>query len=836
MSGSEAARAARRQFGNVTLLQEDRRALRTFRGLEAWWQDLRYALRALARDPAFAAASIVTLGLGIGAATAIFSVIHNVMLAPFPYQGSDRMVFLQTYDPQQGPDSGRAGHAPSEVLAFSEAGEVFEGTTAALGEAMLYRHRTGTEALEGAHVTPGTFEFFGLPALHGRALQAADHQPGAPPVFVLRYKTWVERFGGDPGVLDQTFVLNGTPRTLVGIMPPRFGWYGADVFVPASLPGRGPNEFWFLVGRLRPGVSVEQARARLTVVAAQLAKAFPDLYPPRFDLRVVTLVDVVVGPIKPTLYTVLAAVGLLLVIACGNVANLLLVRATTREKELGLRAALGAGRARIARLLFVESLVLAAAAAALGILLAWGGLKALVALLPANVVPSEAVIELNAPVLTLALAVAVLTAIACGLAPALQWSRREPTNPLRDSGKGTDGGFQGRRLRDGLVVVGVALSLTLSIGAGLLMRSFAAQRDVRLGMQPDQIFTAVLRLPDEQYATAGQVTAFVRQVLARIEALPGVAYASASTAGALAGGAESGLEIAGRAPAGPAQTLYRQVTEDYVPALRLEVRDGRAFADADVTDARRVALVNEAFVRTHLGGDRPVGQRVRLAALEADAAARDAWFEVVGVVGDVRNRGLLAPVEPEVLIPATISRSLVQVLNVRTRHDPATLANDVRRAVSATDAAVPIIEPGRLQDIADRGLYAGPRFGFLVMTVFACIGLVLMSVGVYSVIAYSTARRTHEIGIRMALGARRADVLATIVGSGLRLVGVGVAMGLGVSLLLARALDAQLVDVTAHDPATFAGAAALLAAVAAAASWIPARRAARVDPLVALRR
>ena len=836
MSREEAALAARRQFGNTTLLHEDRRALQTLPSIEAWWCDLRYALRALRRNPGFAVVSIATLGLGIGAATAIFSVIYNVMWAPFPYRNADRMVFARTYDTQRGPSIGRQGYSAAEVREFVETNHVFDATTAARGELVLYRHRTGTEALGGAHVTPGTFEFFGLPPLHGRVLQPSDYEPGAPPVFVMRHKTWMERFGGDLSILNQTLVLNGTPRTLVGIMPPRFGWYGADVLIPEKKTTGEVIDFRFLLGRLKPGVSIEQAAADLTVIAHRLATVHPEHYPQQFSVHVGRLGDTVFERFSATLYTVLAAVGLLLLIACSNVANLLLARATVREKEFALRAVLGARRARIVRLLVVESLVLAMSGAALGIFLAWGGLKALVAALPPRVIPSESVIELNAPVLTVTLAIAVLTALLCGLAPALQSFRRDLSDPLRDSGKGTSGGFRGRRLRDAVVVMEVALSLTLLTGAGLLMRSFVALRDVRLGLQADHIFTAAVQLPAEHYATAEQVTAFLQPLLARIKALPGVVHAAASTAGALDGGAESKIEIAGKAQDRAWRTSFRRLTEEYFPALRIELKEGRPLTEADVKDARKVAVVNETFVRMYFPNEHPIGQRLRLANLETAAdPVRDAWFEIVGVVGDVRNRGLRAPIDSEVWIPSTIAGSRLHILVVRTAQDPLTLTNAVRREVAATDAGVPLVSPGRLEDFADQGMYAGPRFGFLLLTVFGCVGLILVTVGVYSVLAYSTTQKTHEIGIRMALGAEGADVLGMVVTSGLRVVVVGVVVGVAVSLLFGRMIGPQLVGVTSYDPPTLGAAALLLTVTAAIASWIPARRAASVDPMVALR-
>src|SRR5215472_4508804 len=534
MTREEAAAAARRQFGNVSLLEEDRRELETFLSLEELWRDLRYAFRALWKNKGFAAVSIVTLGLGIGAATAIFSVIDNVLLAPFPYKDAKRVVFPRILNVEQSQEDGRQGYTPTEFLEFAETNHVFDGITAAAEDLVLYRRGEGTEQLYGAHVTPGTFEFFGMPALHGRVLQPSDYEPGAPPVFVLRYKTWVERFNGDASLLNKRFVLNGTARALIGIMPPRFGWYDADVWIPEkpARDGKGfaeSPEIWFLLGRLKPGVPSKQAEADLTVIANNLAKIHPQDYPAHFTVQIRKLGDSVVGRFHATLYTVLAAVGLLLLIACSNVANLMLARATTREKEFALRAVLGAGRLRLLRLLMAESLVLAICGAMLGIFLAWGGLKLLIAAMPQNLIPTESVIELNAPVLAFTLCVAVLTALIFGLAPASQSSRRDLNDPLRESGKGVTGGFQGRWLRDAVVVTEVALSLTLLISAGLLMRSFVALRETNLGMRADHVFQAVLPLPEDRYKTTEQITKFVRPLLARIQTLPGVVDAAVSS-------------------------------------------------------------------------------------------------------------------------------------------------------------------------------------------------------------------------------------------------------------------------------------------------------------------
>lgn len=837
MSREEAAAAARRQFGNVTILREDRRELQTLPSIEAWWHDLRYALRVLWKDRGFAVVSIVTLGLGIGAATAIFSVVYNILLAPFPYQGAERVVFPRIYNAQQGEGAGRQGYRPAEVLEFAENNHVFDGIAAAMGEAVRYNRGDGTEVLVAARVTPGSFEFFGMPALHGRVMLPGDYEPTAPPVFVMRHEAWMKRFNGDPSLLGKTFVLNGTARTLVGIMPPRFGWYAADLYIPYKLT-RDANTppFWFMLGRLKPDVSIEQAQAELTVIAQRLAKIYPEDYPKNFTVQVRRQVDSSVGRFRPTLYTVLAAVGLLLLIACSNVATLMLARATMREKEFALRVVLGAGRARLVRLVMVESLVLAAAAATLGIFLAWGGLRSLVAAMPMGVIPAWSVIELNAPVLTFTLGVAVLTALLFGLVPALQSSRRDLNGPLRDSGKGVSGGFRGRRLRDAVVVVEVALSLTLLIGAGLLMRSFAALRGADVGVRTDHVFQAGLNLPADRQKTADLAPRFFQPLLARVKALPGVTDAAVSSAYPPYSGGISKMEIAGRTQGEERLTLFQHVSEDYFRVLRIAFKTGRPFSAAEIDAARNVAVVNETFVRKYLPGEDPIGRRVRLAGLEAPAnPGHNAWFEIIGVVADVVNsRGLQVPIEPEVWMPYTLVGS-AQVLMVRTSQEPGSIVNAVRREVWATDSSAALMGHGPLEDLLNERLYSAPRFSFLLMTIFGTIGLILVAVGVYGVLAYSTTQKTHEIGVRMALGAKSSDALGLVVKAGLRLVAAGIVIGIPVSLALGQVIGTQLVGVTVYDPLTFVATTLLLTMTAAIACWIPARRAARVDPMIALR-
>ena len=807
-------------------------------------QDIRYALRNLRKAPGFAAVAVITLALGIGASTAIFSVIENVLMEPFPYPDAQRFYSVQIHDAERSEPGGRGGFSGPEFLDYVEQNHVFDRVIANDNTDVLYRAGEGTQRFDGNHVTPGTFEFLGMPAQLGRVMQPADYEPGAPPVFVLRYKTWVKSFGADPGIVNKTFVLNGVSRTLIGIMPPRFGWGDADLWIPKKperaaatkvVAGAFP-QFWFLLGHLKPGVSMKEAEADFTVVANRLSKVYPKDYPKRFTVQLESLTNLVVGRFKMTLYIVLAAVGLLLLIGCGNVANLLLARATTREKEFAIRSALGANRWRLIQQLLVESLILATGGAAVGTLLAWGGLKSLVALMPQNIIPAEAVIRMNMPVLAFTLGVAVLTALVFGLVPALKAARKDLNEPLRDSGKGISGGFRHGRLRDAVVVLEVGLSLTLLVAAGLLMRSFVALRDVKLGLQPDHVFVARLPLPVERYKTADQVTGFYRPLLQRLKALPGVVEATETSTLPPYGGIPSDIEVPGKTHAEKWKAMFQLVSEGYFPVLKIQFVDGRGFTEAEVNGARKLAVVNQTFVKKYLGNENPIGRQVRIAQLaDFDDAVKEPVFEIIGLVADAKNRGLQEPVEPEIWVPYTVTGSAFRGILVRTAREPLTMMNAVEHEIWATDANVAVTLTGTLEGYISQFSFAGPRFGFLLMTIFGAIGLVLVTIGVYSVLAYTTVRRTQEIGIRMALGAKGSDVLGLVIRMGLRLVGIGVGLGLIASLALGKVIATQLWGVSAYDPWTLTCVPTLLAITGLLACWIPAQRAANVDPLVALR-
>src|SRR2546421_2156976 len=610
--------------------------------METLGQDVRYALRNLRKTPGFAVIAVLTLALGIGASTAIFSVIDNILMEPFPYPDAQRYFSIQIHDTERSEPGGRGGYTGPELLDYMEQNHVFDRAIANDQTDVLYRSGEGTARFDGNYVTPGTFEFLGMPALLGRVMQPAEYEPGAPPVFVLRYKTWVKSFGADPGIVNKTFVLDGVSRTLIGIMPPRFGWGNADMWIPAK-PSRAATgkviagafqQHWWMLGHLKPGVKVKEAEADFTVIAKRLATVYPAEYPKHFTVQMESLTNLVVGRFRTTLFIVLAAVGLLLLIGCGNVANLLLARATTREKELAIRSALGASRRRLVRQLLVESLILATGGAAVGTLLAWGGLKFLVALMPQEIIPAEAVIQLNTPVLAFTLGVAVLTALVFGLVPALKAARKDLNEPLRDSGKGISGGFRYGRLRDAVVVLEVGLSLTLLVGAGLLMRSFVALRDVKLGLQPDHIFVARLPLPVERYKTADQVTGFYRPLLQRLKALPGVVEATETSTLPPYGGIPSDIEVPGKTHAEKWNAMFQLVSEGYFPVLKIQFVDGRGFTEAEVNGARKVAVVNQTFGKKYLGKGNPIGRDVRKAQLaEVDDGGEKPGFEIMGLWG-----------------------------------------------------------------------------------------------------------------------------------------------------------------------------------------------------------
>ncbi|MGA3025587.1 MAG: ABC transporter permease [Bryobacteraceae bacterium] len=806
------------------------------------WRDVRFAVRSLGRDRRFSALAVLALALGIGATTAIFSVIDNVLLDPFPYADSRRLVQFLIHDTSRSESGGRGELLIPELLDYQAQNHVFDRMVACSDRDVLYTSGVGTERFHGAETGPGTFEFLGMPALLGRTFGPDDYKPGAPPVFALRYKVWVARFNADPKILNRVFVLNGTPRTLVGIMPQRFGWSDADLWVPTPLtrtaapaPGRFQNYYWIL-GHLKPGVTMAEAQANLNVVAHNLAKVYPKEYPKQFSVIVQTLADTVVGQFRVMLFIVMGAVGMLLLIACTNVANLLLAQATAREKEIAIRSALGAGRWRLVRQLLMESLLLGLTGAALGCLLAWAGLRGLVSIIPPGAIPAEADIRMNLAVLLFALAAAVVTSLIFGTIPALYATKRDLNDILRDTGKGVSGGFRHAGLRNALIVGEVALSLVLLTGAGLLMRSFFALQQVSLGFNPSHILVARLPLPEDRYKTAAQITGFFRPLLERLKAMPGVVDVAETSTLPPYGGIPSKLLIPGKTAAEDWRTLFQLCSDGYFPTLGIRIQRGRSFTEAEMNNVRKLAVVNQTFVKKYFPNTDPIGQHFTLADLVTfPDPVQDPTFEIVGVAGDVKNQGLQDPVMPEVWVPYTITGAAARGVLVRTSGDPKQMLNAVSRTVWSVDRGVALTLTDTAENFISQFSLAQPRFGLYLLAVFAVVGLVLVTIGVYGVIAYAVSRQTHEIGIRMALGADRAIVLRMVLRVGLRLLLIGTAIGLAGSILLSRTLASQLFGVSPYDPLTLAGVVLLLFATGLAACFFPARSATRVDPMIALR-
>jgi putative ABC transport system permease protein len=803
------------------------------------WQDVRYAARGLRKQPAFAALAILALALGIGSATTMFSVIHAVLVDPYPYSHIDRLVQVAIRDSTKPRDDGRYFFQTAEFLDYKEQVHSFEDVIGGSFEDVLYTTADGTEQFQGGALTPNNFEFLGVRALIGRTFNEEDARPGAPAVFVMNHKLWTSRFGSDPSLVGKSFVLNGVPTTLVGVMPKRFSKLGSDLYLPIVLDRADPalsRRYWRLQARLRPGVTLAQAEAEVALVAPRLSKVYPDNYPKAFNVRVLRWADSIVGQFKNTLYSLAAAVALLLLIACSNVANMLLARAAAREKEMAVRASLGASRGRLVRQLLVESLLLATAGAVLGCVFAHYGLQAIVAAIPLGSVPQEAVIQLNLRVLFFSLAVAVLTAVVFGLVPALQTARKDLVEPLRDGGKGTGGGFRRRRLSNALVVAEVALSLVLMTGAGLLMRSFLNLTTADLGLDPEKVLFARVSLPKGRYGAREAKQQFFDQLLARVRTLPGVVTASVGSTLPPYGGINGEIEVPGTTHEEKWRSMSQLVSEDYFATLRLRLLQGRLLSSDDVAHSRRVAVVNRTFVQKYLAGQDPLGRPVRFKVFETfQPAIPDATFEIVGVVADSRNRGIVESPDPEAFLPYAVTGAFDRTLLVRTVGPPEAMAETLRREAWSVDRGAAINNTGAVMDFLRRFSYATPRLGLVILGTFAALGMVLVAIGVYSLIAYTVARQTHEIGIRMALGAERAHVLRMVTAMGARLVGLGLLIGLVASLAAARVLSSQLTGVAPHDPLTLAVVSLVVALAGAAACVFPARRATRVDPMVALR-
>ncbi len=802
------------------------------------WQDVRFGFRTLWKDRASLTMAVLALALGIGATTAIFSVIDNVLLEPFPYTDGQRLVAIQIHDSTSNQPYGREAFSPPEFTDYQEQNQVFDRTIGLYQDRVLWTGPSAPESWMAAYLTGNSFQFLGVAPLVGRAATPQDAKPGSPPVFVMSYKLWQKDFFGDRSIIGKSFTLEGQPRALIGIMPKRFALWGADLWIPTTVDraDTDPNaQFVFLLGHLRPGLTISAAEPNIRILARRLSQTYPKLYPKQFDARLQTLADGVVGKFKETLYTALAAVGLLLLIACANVANLLLAKATGREREFAIRSSLGAGRWRVVRQLLIESALLALLGAAFGCLFAWLGLKALVAALPAFTFPDEAAISLNLRVLALTVVVALLTALLFGLVPALGSFTRNLIDPLKASGRGNSG-FRRGRLRQALIVSEVALSLVLLTGAGLLMRSLTLEMSTDLGFQqPQKLIVSHIAL-GKRYKGTDQQVRFARDVTDRLVALPGVVSASAALDFPPFGGINTDFEVAGKTHSEKWKGQMGFVDAPFFRTVGFRLLRGRFLTETDLVNKRKAVVINEALAKKYFPAEDPIGKQIELLGLkELPEPIALPWFEIVGVSSDIKNHGVREDVLPEAYGPLTIAGVGQYMVYLRTIGTPGPLVKQMEGVVLAADKNVHPEETETIDVALDKYEYAQPRFALQIFSVFAGIALVLVAIGVYSVVSYTVSQQTREIGIRMALGATRANVRALVLSSGMRFIGFGIATGVIAALLLLRLAKSQIWGVSTYDPITLSAVILMLAAVGLAACYVPSQRAIRVDPLVSLR-
>jgi putative ABC transport system permease protein len=804
------------------------------------WQDLRYGLRMLGKNPGFAVIATLTLALGIGATTAIWSAVDSVLLEPFPYNGANRLATPSV----SFPDETSITRFPVPIfLDFKRQNHTFEDMIGLAYSGVHYKRSAGTEQLLGAWVTPNTFTFLGIKPLLGREITQEDGKPGSAPVFVMSYALWSRLFNRDPNVLGATLNLNGTQRTLVAIMPPRFRFGECEIWMPLELNrstfitgfGVQPNEVW-TIGRLKRGVSLKTASADLEVIAKQFEKIYPAWFRVHYKLAVNSLTEESVGRFKLTLFALMGAVSMLLLIACSNVANLLLARATVREKEMAIRASMGATRSRLIRQLLVENGLLAATSCIAGCLFAYIGLKGMAAAIPPDMIPSEVTIALQPAALLFAMAVCLLTSLFCGLAPALHVARHNLHVGLSGSGKGASAGFRHGKLRSALVIVEVALSIVLLIGTGLMIRTLNALKKVDIGFDPAHVIYSELSFPEGRYDTAEQKRVFIGKLLDRLATIPGVTAATEATSLPPYSFGWTEVVIPGKTHSEPWGTTFDMCSEGYFQTLGRQLLRGRLLSHNDVESARYVTIINQTLARTYFGNEDPVGQKIKFSTFEEWAAdwRRGAYFEIIGVIADANNTGLQDAPRPEVYFPYTVTGTGSREIMVKTAGNPNLALESLRREIATIDSDVAVSDAGSIETFLKRWYYAGPQFTLIILTTFGAIGLLLVLMGIFSVMAYTVSLQTHEIGIRMALGAQQNNVLRMVLLKGLTLIATGTIAGLAAGLALTRLMSSQIWGVSPTDPWTFFAVAALILPVGLAACLFPARKATQVDPLVSL--
>jgi putative ABC transport system permease protein len=804
--------------------------------METIWRDVRYSLRTLLKTPGFTLVAVLTLALGIGANTAIFSVINAVLLKPLPYDESERLVFLTEWS-EQVPNM---SFSVANLKDVRDQNTVFESLVGSNGaNFILTGEGSEAERVNARQASSGLFQTLRKQPILGRAFTADEDKPGAERVVLLGEGFWERRFGRDPGVIGKTLTLSGEGFTVIGVMPGSLhgSWKTIDLFTPLlrledQIGGenrRGNHPGIYVVARMKPGVTVEKARAEVVSIAKRLAEQYPNSSA-RQSMTLEPLLNAVVGSLRPALMLLLGAVAFVLLIACANVANLLLARATHRQREVAVRMAMGAQRGRLLRQLLTESVVLSLVGGALGVLLAFWGVRGLVASLPANV-PRADEIRIDAIVLAFTAGIAVLTGLVFGIAPAWKVSGIKVLDPLRESGRGTLGAGH-HRLRNSLVVAEIALSLILLVGAGLLLRSFFRVIQADPGFRAENVLTLAVPLPQARFSDHPKRAAFAEQLVERVKALPGVQAAAATLP--LLGGWQSSFNVEGKPEPPPGQRPsadIARVTPDYFKAMGVRVLQGRVFEERDRTDAPPVCMVDETFAKTHWPDESALGKRVKFGPLDDKTSP---WLEVVGVVAHVKNYGVDESSRAELYMPYLQNSVGSLTLVVRTGADPAALSASVRQAVKTVDADVPVFSVRTLEAlVADRT--AQRRLAVLLISVFAGVALLLAAVGIYGVMSYAVAQRTQEFGIRMALGAEREHILKMVLRHGTTMSVLGVAIGLLAAFGLARLITTLLFQTSAADPPTFSVVPLGLMLVALIACYLPARRATRVDPMVALR-
>jgi predicted permease len=805
-------------------------------------QDLHFGLRMLRKNPGFTLIAMLTLALGIGANTAIFSVVNGVLLRSLPYGDPDRLVQFWETNPLKGWTE--ATVAPANLFDWQKQNQSFEDIAAYMGSdtkgaGLSNIFLTGDsepERLRGLYVTGDLFSVLGVSAARGRTFTPEETWAGNHRVAVLSYGLWQRRFGGDPSIVGQSIPLNGSDRTVIGVMPEGFYFPAKEVelWVPmgweqAQISQLRRPHFLRAVGRLRPGVSIEQARSDMTTIAGVLEGQYPDTNT-QMGVGLGPLQEWIVGDSRPALLVFLAAVGLVLLIACANVSSLLLVRAESRRKEIAIRVALGAGRWRIIRQLLSETLLLSLLGGAFGVLLAVWARKLLLAVGPRHI-PRLNEINLDGAALTFTLGITLLAALLAGVLPAWQVSRHELTDALKGGQKGA-GGSQRARLRGLLVVSEIALSFMLVIGAGLLIKSFVRLVQVDPGVDPNDVLTLRLDLPGRRYPEDRQQVAFYEEVERRIAGLPGVESVGATTCLPLEGYKWTGdATVEGR----PAEDFLRElrhkeITPGYFRTMKIPLLAGREYDEGDTATGPTVAVINEAFARWAFPNEDAVGRRVKFSKPNIESP----WYTIIGVVRGEKQDGLDKEIRPEVYEALSQNAQKQMAMVVRTNGDPMKLVGAVRDEIRAVDPNLPPYDIKPMTEVLSAS-FSKQRFTTTLLGVFAAVALGLSAIGMYGVIAYSVTQRTYEIGLRRALGAESRDVLKLIVGQLMRLALAGIGAGLAASIALTRLIASLLFDVSATDPVTFTVVAGLLIGVALLAGWIPTRRALKIDPMVALR-